>query len=38
MIPVDLGFSGETNSTDIFKHRDGFEEIVKVKRVTRGGR
>lgn len=37
MIPVDLGFSGETNSTDTFKHRDGFEEVVKVKRVTRGG-
>ena len=37
IIPVDLGFSGETNSTDIFKHRDGFEEVVKVKRISRGG-
>jgi len=36
MMPVDLGFSGETNSIDTFKHRDGFEEVVKVKRVTRG--
>ncbi len=38
MIQVDLGFSGETNSTDTFKHRDGFEEVVKVKRVTRDGK
>ena len=37
MIPVDLAFSGETNSTDTFKHRDGFEEVVKVKRISRGG-
>lgn len=38
MIPVDLGFSGETNSTDIFKHRDGFKETVKVKRISRAGK
>lgn len=38
MIPVDLGFSGETNSTDTFKHRAGFEEVVKVKRVSRAGK
>ncbi len=37
MMPVDLGFSGEINSTDTFKHRGGFEEVVKVKRVTKGG-
>ena len=37
MIPVDLSFSGETNSPDTFKHRNGFEEVMKVKRVTRGG-
>lgn len=37
MIPFDLGFSGETNSTDTFRHRDGFEEVVKVKRISRGG-
>lgn len=38
MIPVDLEFSGETNSTDIFMHRGGFKEIVKVKRISRAGK
>lgn len=38
MIPFDLEFSGETNSTDTFKHRDGFEEVVKVKRISGAGK
>ena len=37
MLNLGSGFNGETNSTDIFNHRNGAREEVKIKRVIRAG-